>query len=43
VLVDDEDEADVLWLTTHYKNFAELAVETPHKFINFQSNFFGFV
>ncbi|KAH8393271.1 hypothetical protein KR215_001529 [Drosophila sulfurigaster] len=34
VLVDNKEEADVLWLTTHYKNFAELAVETPHKFIN---------
>ncbi|XP_034111030.1 tubulin--tyrosine ligase-like protein 12 [Drosophila albomicans] len=34
VLVDNKEEADVLWLTTHYKNFAELAVETPHKYIN---------
>lgn len=34
VLVDNEQDADVLWLTCHYKNFAELAQETPHKFIN---------
>ncbi|KAH8299965.1 hypothetical protein KR044_007990 [Drosophila immigrans] len=34
VLVDNKEEADVLWLTCHFKNFAELAVEMPHKFIN---------
>ncbi|ALC40817.1 CG1550 [Drosophila busckii] len=33
VLVDDAAEADILWLTTHYKKYAELS-ETPHKFIN---------
>ncbi|XP_064541488.1 tubulin--tyrosine ligase-like protein 12 [Drosophila montana] len=34
VLVDNEQDADVLWLTYHYKNFAEFARDTPHKFIN---------
>ncbi|XP_004537531.1 tubulin--tyrosine ligase-like protein 12 [Ceratitis capitata] len=33
-LVANESEADVLWLTHHYKNFAELAHNTPNKFIN---------
>ncbi|EDW77163.1 uncharacterized protein Dwil_GK22076 [Drosophila willistoni] len=34
ILVDQEDEADVLWLTRHYKSFKELFELTPHKFIN---------
>lgn len=34
VLVDNSEEADVLWLTTHFKNFAELAQNSPNKFIN---------
>ncbi|XP_013114013.2 tubulin--tyrosine ligase-like protein 12 [Stomoxys calcitrans] len=34
VLVDEPEEADVLWLTTHFKNFAELAQDTPNKYIN---------
>ncbi|KAH8413760.1 hypothetical protein KR222_007834 [Zaprionus bogoriensis] len=34
VLVDSADAADVLWLTCHYKHFAELAQQTPHRFIN---------
>ncbi|XP_065369083.1 tubulin--tyrosine ligase-like protein 12 [Calliphora vicina] len=33
-LVDNPESADILWLTTHYKNFAELSQETPNKFIN---------
>ncbi|EDW08482.1 tubulin--tyrosine ligase-like protein 12 [Drosophila mojavensis] len=33
-LVDSQEEADVLWLTSHYKNFAEFARDTPHKFVN---------
>jgi len=34
ILVDNEDEADVLWLTHHYKKFEELADQSPGKFIN---------
>ncbi|XP_011177893.1 tubulin--tyrosine ligase-like protein 12 [Zeugodacus cucurbitae] len=33
-LVGDQMEADVLWLTHHYKDFAELALNTPNRFIN---------
>ncbi|XP_037952928.1 tubulin--tyrosine ligase-like protein 12 [Teleopsis dalmanni] len=33
-LVDNERDADVLWLTSHFKDFAELSEETPNKFIN---------
>ncbi|XP_036331478.1 tubulin--tyrosine ligase-like protein 12 [Rhagoletis pomonella] len=33
-LVANQSEADVLWLTHHYKNFAELARDTPNKFVN---------
>ncbi|XP_067632843.1 uncharacterized protein [Eurosta solidaginis] len=33
-LVASAEDADVLWLTHHYKNFAELAQSTPNKFIN---------
>uniref|UniRef100_A0A0K8W362 Tubulin--tyrosine ligase-like protein 12 n=1 Tax=Bactrocera latifrons TaxID=174628 RepID=A0A0K8W362_BACLA len=33
-LVGNQSEADVLWLTHHYKEFAELAFNTPNKFIN---------
>lgn len=33
-LVGNQSEADVLWLTHHYKEFAELALNTPNKFIN---------
>ncbi|XP_023304838.2 tubulin--tyrosine ligase-like protein 12 [Lucilia cuprina] len=33
-IVDNPESADILWLTTHYKKFAELSRETPNKFIN---------
>ncbi|TMW42534.1 hypothetical protein DOY81_012388 [Sarcophaga bullata] len=33
-LVDNAEEADILWLTTHFKNFAELSLNTPNKFVN---------
>lgn len=33
-LVENESEADILWLTRHFKHFAEFSQETPHKFIN---------
>lgn len=33
-LVDTPESADILWLTTHYKNFAELCQQTPNKFVN---------
>ncbi|KAL3285742.1 hypothetical protein HHI36_000269 [Cryptolaemus montrouzieri] len=32
-LVDTEEEADILWLTEHFKNFKELS-ETPEKYVN---------
>jgi len=34
ILVGSEDEADVLWLTHHFKKFEELADQSPDKFIN---------
>ncbi|XP_005176031.1 tubulin--tyrosine ligase-like protein 12 [Musca domestica] len=33
-LVDNSEDADVLWLTTHFRDFAELARTTPNKFVN---------
>ncbi|XP_017025140.1 tubulin--tyrosine ligase-like protein 12 [Drosophila kikkawai] len=34
LLVSNEQEADVLWLTHHFKTFEELADQSPGKFIN---------
>ncbi|BFG04305.1 tubulin--tyrosine ligase-like protein 12 [Drosophila madeirensis] len=34
LLVDAEEEADVFWLTRHFKAFEELSEQTPSKFIN---------
>ncbi|KAH8319916.1 hypothetical protein KR074_009428 [Drosophila pseudoananassae] len=34
VLVNNEDEADVLWLTHHFKTFEEFGEQFPKKFIN---------
>lgn len=31
---DNENEADILWLATHFKNFEELSLSSPHKYIN---------
>lgn len=33
-LVDNETDADILWLTEHFKKFSELSVDAPNKFIN---------
>lgn len=33
-LVNSEDEADVLWLLSHIKNYRELSLERPHVFVN---------
>lgn len=33
-IVDDPQEADILWLTSHFKQFAEFALESPGKRIN---------
>lgn len=33
-LVDDEAEADILWLMTHFKAFKELCENSPNKFVN---------
>ncbi|XP_056639252.1 tubulin--tyrosine ligase-like protein 12 [Diorhabda sublineata] len=32
-IVDNEDDADIMWFTEHFKDFNKLS-ETPHKFIN---------
>lgn len=34
VIVDNEEEADILWYTHHFKDFKTLAEETPTKFVN---------
>lgn len=34
VIVDSEEEADILWLTTHFKNYNEFSLNNPQKFIN---------
>lgn len=33
-IVDEENEADILWYVSHFKEFEELSVNSPHKFIN---------
>lgn len=33
-LVDNESDADVLWLTTHFKQYLEFSQQTPNRFIN---------
>lgn len=33
-IVDSEDDADILWLTTHFKTYKELAEQTPNRFVN---------
>ncbi|XP_013135761.1 PREDICTED: tubulin--tyrosine ligase-like protein 12 [Papilio polytes] len=33
-IVHNEGDADILWLTNHFKNFQEFSVDSPHKFIN---------
>lgn len=33
-IVDNEQEADILWLTKHFKGFKEFREESPNKFIN---------
>ncbi|XP_051166610.1 tubulin--tyrosine ligase-like protein 12 [Leptopilina boulardi] len=33
-IVDNEEEANVLWLLGHIKNYRELSVERPHLFLN---------
>lgn len=32
--VDDQNDADILWTTSHFKKFEEFSRLTPHKFIN---------
>ncbi|KAH8372700.1 hypothetical protein KR009_003134 [Drosophila setifemur] len=34
ILVNSEEEADILWLTHHFKTFAEFAEQSPERFIN---------
>lgn len=33
-IVEDEDEADILWLTNHFKNYQEFSNDFPNKFVN---------
>ncbi|KAL0120581.1 hypothetical protein PUN28_008343 [Cardiocondyla obscurior] len=33
-ITDNEEEADILWIVTHYKKYKELIVSSPHVFIN---------
>ena len=33
-MVDNPEEADIVWYTWHYKQFKEFSEETPHKRIN---------
>lgn len=33
-IVHNENDADILWYTNHFKNFEELSINTPHKFVN---------
>lgn len=33
-IVHDPEEADILWLTTHFKNYEELSKATPNKYVN---------
>ncbi|XP_055908082.1 tubulin--tyrosine ligase-like protein 12 [Eupeodes corollae] len=33
-IVDNPEDADVLWLINHFKDFAALARDTPNKFVN---------
>lgn len=33
-IVNDENEADILWYTNHFKNFKQFSLRYPHKFVN---------
>nr|XP_021186375.2 tubulin--tyrosine ligase-like protein 12 [Helicoverpa armigera] len=33
-IVDNENDADVLWYLNHFKEFQDLSVQSPHKFVN---------
>ncbi|CAL7951039.1 unnamed protein product [Xylocopa violacea] len=33
-IVNNEDEADILWYTSHFKEYKELSVRSPHVFVN---------
>ncbi|KAK7862871.1 hypothetical protein R5R35_003026 [Gryllus longicercus] len=33
-IVDNEDDADILWYTSHFKNFKNLSETSPHKYVN---------
>ncbi|XP_035449902.2 tubulin--tyrosine ligase-like protein 12 [Spodoptera frugiperda] len=33
-IVDNENDADVLWYINHFKEFQDLSVQSPHKFVN---------
>lgn len=33
-IVHNENDADILWYTDHFKNYQELSINTPQKFVN---------
>lgn len=33
-LVDNEQDADIIWVNNHFKKYSELSLSAPHKFIN---------
>ncbi|CAH4038070.1 unnamed protein product [Pieris brassicae] len=33
-IVDNENDADILWYTSHFKAFKELSIDFPNKFVN---------
>lgn len=33
-IVEDQASADIIWLTSHFKNFQELSQQSPNKFVN---------
>ena len=33
-IVNNEEEADILWYTSHFKDYKELSIRSPHVFVN---------
>ncbi|XP_076165510.1 tubulin tyrosine ligase-like 12 [Ptiloglossa arizonensis] len=33
-ITNDEEEADILWYTSHFKEYKELSIRSPHVFVN---------
>lgn len=34
IIVESEEDADILWLTTHFKDYHQFSIGSPNKFIN---------